>query len=722
MARFRGGPPAGFGPGGGSNDDGGSTDTDDDDEPDGGGGGGGGGDDFGDPFDGGGGGGRDFGGGGGGGSPGGSSPPPSDVGGPADPAPAPEPEPPAAADPGPVFGDGSSSDGGGGGSPGGSSPPPSDVGGPADPVPDDPAADMVADDPGPVFGPGPGTDGGLGDPDPGGDLGVTDDVAEFVTTAEANPEIVDRATTGGVLSERGENAGLLPPTAVANTPRGQLETDISETRLRETAAESFETGQDLDLGAVTGAQAAVVAPFTGGQGVDPTGEELDPLGDPDPGTEGNVEEYLEGAAALPFDAPGALAETETVAEAGQSLVVDDQLEDFGAGEVAETATAQGRDRAEQTAAAARQNPAGFAGGISAGLLAGGAGVAAGGGAASGLRAGLRAEVDPRIGPFGTTIETRAARGVRDFLDDDRGQAQLLPESRDRGTDTDAGTVTDDDLGPDLDAFDRSDTRLFDPNREFGDVGGMADRGPTVDPTDASSREDIGGGIGGRGEAGVRGSDAESFSSRGFGDDIPPELDPNPTTTLLEDLNTPGAATGGLLAAPESDLDALSGADGLLGAPADLDSTGTTAEVDADTLGGVDLDTGFTPATGPDADVFSRSDAGTDTRQDTPTDTRQDTPTDLFTDPVTDQPTDQPTDPVTDLPTDVPTDTPTDVPTDIPTDTPDDRRERFPFDFEEFPDAAEDGLRLDLAGETVTNPTQTLEEADRFVVDTISDGF
>jgi hypothetical protein len=199
-----------------------------------------------------------------------------------------------------------------------------------------------------------------------------------------------------------------------------------------------------------------------------------------------------------------------------------------------------------------------------------------------------------------------------------------------------------------------------------------------------------------------------------------ELDPNPTSTFLDDLDTPGAATGGLLAAPESDLDALSGADGLLGAPDDLDSTGTAADlgdrtrtVTAPTF---DADVFDDPTdAGPDTttDVFSVSRAGPDLDSDTPTDT------DPVDTPMFDQPTDTPTDPPTDTPTDPPSDPPSDPPT---FDTPDDPPERFPPGLGNAPDARSDGLRLETEGEVVQNPTQTLEEADRFVVDTIRDNF
>ena len=631
-----------------------------------------------------------------------------------DPAPAPEPD--------------SSS----GGSPGGSSPPLDDVGGPSgaapDPEPDDPA-DIVSGEPGPVFGdpaggdgsssdsetgpqfgPGPGTDGGLGDEDPGGDGDeIIDGTRRFVDRAEDNDEIVERATTGGLLSERGESAGLFPAESRASVPgRDDLVVDTSETRLRETAEDSLAFGQSIDASDAFSSPADPLAygGIAGPAAADPG--PVDATGDPAPGSENPAEEFVEGAASLPFDLPGAALETETAAEAGQSLVDDDLVADFGAGEVAETATAQTRDRAEQTAGAIKENPAGFAGAVAAGAFVGAGGLSRG--STGTLGQAVRAELDPRIGPFGRTFETRVARGARDFLADDRGQAELLtrPEGRESGGST-GETATDDDLGPGLDPFDRSDARLFDPNREFGDdVGGMASDGPTVDPSAAESRQDIGSGVGGRGEPGIVGSDAESFSSRGFGDVEGTELDPDPTDTLRDDLDVLGGGAGGLFAAPESEPTTGAGVGGLLGAPGDLDATGADPDLGERTR----------TVTAPffDADTFSGPDSDVFERQDTPTDTRQDTPTDLFDSPTADTPTfDNPTDTPTDPPTDTPTDPPSDPPSDPPTfDTPDDPPERFPPDFGPAPrdDERVQGSRLDDT--SVENPTRTLEEAEDFV--------
>jgi hypothetical protein len=629
----------------------------------------------------------------------GSSLPTADIGGPAGVSPAPD-------------------------GPGGSSPPASDVGGPggSGSAGRQPPA-SGSQDTGPEFGPGPNTDGGLGDPDPGGDGGaVVDDAREFVDDADANQEVVDRATTGGLLSERGESAGLLPAQLGdgGGAAIGDGRVDISETRLRETGETATAVGQSLDIGAITSAQAAAVSPFVGGQGVSPDARDLDPTADAAPGQESIPEEFAEGAASLPFDLPGAALETETAAEAGQSVLDDDLFEDFGADTVGETAVAQGRDRAGQTAGAIRENPAGFAGAVTAGAVIGAGGLSRG--STGTLRQAARAELDPRIGPFGRTFETRIASGARDFLADDRGQAELLtrPEGRESGGST-GETATDDDLGPDVGPFDRSDARLFDPSRQFGDdLGGMASDGPTVDPSGAESRRDIGAGIGGRGEPGIVGSDAESFSSRGFGDVSGTELDPDPTDTLRDDLDALGGAAGGLFGVPESEPTTGVDVGGLLGTPGGFDATGTTADLGERTR------TVTTPFF--DAETFVGPDTGqdtpTDVRTDQPTDTGQDTPTDLFDPPTADTPTaDTPTtDTPTDQPTDQPRDTPSDTPTDIPTDQPTDRPFERPL---EFGDAPEDDRRRDFGGlddTSVTNPTRSLAEVDdRLVASLDTDG-
>lgn len=474
-------------------------------------------------------------------------------------------------------------------------------------------------------GPGPGTPGGLGDADPGGGGGdrlrdrlggAIGTVRDRVTRADANEEIADRATTGGLLSERGESAGLLPPEATASVPgRDDAAVDISETRLRAFSDDAARFGEDLDVGAVFSSPA------------DPLGSGGDiesgrPVGSGDPAGENPAENFIEGGGELfAVAGPAAATRTETALEAGQAA--PGIAQDFETDTIAETATATGRDRAAETVARAQANPAEFAGGAVAGAAIG-AGVL-GRGRTGSLRDAARAELDPRIGPFGETLESRT---VSRFLDDDRGQAQLTGLSRQRDPRGSDGEDTDpaggDDLGPDIGPFDRSDSRLFDPNRDFDDdLGGMQDAPDPVDPTAAESRQDIGGGVSGRGDPETApGVDADSFSDRGFGDfdGFDRRFDRRSDDTLDPDTD---ATTPGLNA------DAIAG--GGVGAAAGVFGGGLDADAGPD-VGlfdgrlappGVDTD----PDVGGGIDVFGGADVGGDIGQDTPQDTGQDTPQD-----------------------------------------------------------------------------------------------
>jgi hypothetical protein len=548
-------------------------------------------------------------------------------------------------------------------------------------------------------------------------LDRADRATQEIITAERNPEIVDRGTSGGFLSERGGDTGLLPANATANTPRGELGTDISETRARELAATGALFRERLDVGATFSSPADPL-----GSGGQPRAGR--PVGAPDPEGENLAENFVEGGAGLGPDLLAAPLATERVAEAGQA--VPGAIRDFGVGETGETAVAVGRDRAAETADRARSNPGEFAGGVAGGLALG-AGVL-GRGATGGLRDAVAAELDPRVGPLGTTAETRAARGVRDFLSDDRGQAQLVGRSRGRDPEGETSeTGQDDDLGPDLDPFDRSDARVFDPSRDFDDdVGGMADPDAPVDPSDADSRQDIGAGIGGRGEPGIVGSDAESFSSRGFGDVSGTELDPNPTDTFGDGVSPAGAGVGGVFGTVDGD-GAATGADGLLGDPRGFDATGATPDVDgrADVRGGVDLDTGFTPG----SDTDGGTDTGTDTDGGTDTDTRQDPRTDsggrdlvrldadTQLDPVDADPASadadlrdpEARDPRRRDPDPLDLDPPDRRDRDLPTEPERERRRR-----------EEEADDLFVVGETVTKDVQSVFEADDALVETLED--
>jgi hypothetical protein len=635
-----------------------------------------------------------------GGSPGGSSPPPSDIGG------ADDNDDDSDGAPRDLYTGGSSDDndssdslGGGanqdtgstspssGGSaesdssPGGSSPPPSDVGGPGgdSSSSDSDSADSQAPGPGPTtpgglgsdpsasgegsgigsggndadgvprelytggtpgrdsnerVGPGPGTRGGLGsDPNRDDDYPVADAVAR----ADADQEVVDRLTKGGVLSERGGSAGLLPAEISANTPRGKATVDVSETRAREFARDSAAFGDDIDVGAAFSSPASPLA--SGG-----TIREGRRAGSGDPANENLAEEFVEGGARVGTDLPAGLLQAETATEVAQSA--PGTIEDEGAGTVAETGAAVGRNVAAQTADEAQENPAEFAGGVTAGLLLGAGAGARGTGS---FRAALRAEVDPRVGPFGTTIETRAGRGLRDFLSDDRGQMQIgkqrsggssSGESSNRGTSGTGVTDTDtqnEDLGPNLGPFDNSDSRLRDPTRTFDqDTGGMAPSDIDANTPGSRSRDDIDGGVSGEGNPQMApGVEADSFSDRGFGDydqrfdrrsDDRVDADADATAPIL-DPEVRGAIAGAMATGFTGDATGQDQGPDLI-----IDTFGRPGTATGP-LGG--LDTGLDQDTTPDTDQPTDTDRPTDTDQPTDTDTPFDF--DLY-DPDPDDPT------------------------------------------------------------------------------------
>ena len=346
--------------------------------------------------------------------------------------------------------------------------------------------------------------------------------------------------------------------------------------------------------------------------------------------------------------------------------------------------------------------------------------------------------DPEVAqPDDPTVGIDSELDTGDGTGTDAG-IQLAPtgQLRERPED-EAEEDADDDLGPDIDPFDRSDRRLFDQRREFGDdIGGMAEDGPTVDPDSAESRQDIGGGIAEGGEPGVRGSDAESFSERGFGDVSGTELDPNPTDTFGRfGVRFPGDGADAVqqpeLDSPTDAVDQPVGSGAGSGttplAPGGLDTDPLSDGATPDTQGGVDLDTGFTPRS--DTDATPTQDAPP--TQDSPPTT--DTTPDSDTAPDSDTGTGSGTATATSLveasaTIDAVEATPSDFgdvelnaqPREAATATPGianptsgrprrPRRPRAP-DFDREPQAP-DFDTLVTEGETVTNPTQSLSAVD-----------
>jgi hypothetical protein len=537
-----------------------------------------------------------------------------------------------------------------------------------------------------------------------------------VAGADRDAEIVDDLTSGGLLSERGESSGVLPSTAIANTPRGQLETDISETRAREAAVTAQEFGDDIDAGAVFGSAADPL-----GSGGTVTESRAPASGDP--ANENAFEEFIEGGARVGTDLPAGVTQTETAVEVATNAPSEIRAE--GAGDVGETGVAVGRDIATRTAREAAENPAEFGGGVAAGLLVGAGAGARGTGS---LGDAVRAELDPRVGPFGTTAETRVFRGLRDRV---------------RGDDTDTGGLTPDDdtgLGSggsgqllDADTVD-AERGVSDPSvatRVRGDAERQAaeirdtigafnqrvrertagtDRGQAqlTGLTPESDRDTGGGSVqpfddfdGTRRDDILEGSPRDRMSDdiaertraqrRQFGGDFEQPFDergggtrtPADRATFDPDADTGSGPVADAVARRQdaeqrfdrrasdtregdaTTAEVLGGAfsgglsAGLLGTPGSDTAPGLLDRPRFDVGGRPDVD-----AT-PDSDVFTDFDFGQDIGGDTDTGGDLDTDTDLtdpdLTEPVRDPPTDTPRDPPRDPPGDPPTDRTRDPP-------------------------------------------------------------
>jgi hypothetical protein len=280
------------------------------------------------------------------------------------------------------------------------------------------------------------------------------------------------------------------------------------------------------------------------------------------------------------------------------------------GTVGTSAAAAADERVTAAERYGRENPLKFATASTIGLAgaaAGGASAARSAGAAGGLKAALKAEVDPRIGAFGTTAETKLTRRIRnavdDFQNDQRGQANLIgrldaDSETDGDVDVDAGEVdTDGELGPDIDPFDRSDARLYDPSREFGDQESITNDVSQSVRTGESDR-DIESGVSGSGDPeAAPGVDLPEggFSERGFGD-----IDTTPDGDVDVDVND--------IPALRDSVDAADVVATTVGAGTAARATGVaSSSVDVDTANAAGVDT--------DPDTLGDLDTGIDTRVD-----------------------------------------------------------------------------------------------------------
>jgi hypothetical protein len=324
-------------------------------------------------------------------------------------------------------------------------------------------------------GPRPGFGGRAGASPTRGVVSEADAVpgGDTVLAAEADESVRERLTTGGLFAESDEQADP----GIGNDPIG---TDLAQILGAPATEEQLDESEEtfLDEAPILPTQQEL---RRGGAGP------LDPE-DPSesPATEGVGERLLEGAAAPAlslFNLPANVQRGETLIEIGQNIVPTASRRPA---ETAETAAAVARNQAIETGDEIVSSPARSAGSL-------GFTVAASGAAGGRLpRAGdLGAEFDPRVGPFGTTLETRAVRGARDFLSDDRGQLDL-GGPRSRGDGSDGGTGAVDDA---LDRFEEAQRGTFerrggdplapDEGRIGRDRGGPSDR---FDPDSAGLPE------------------------------------------------------------------------------------------------------------------------------------------------------------------------------------------------------------------------------------------
>ena len=233
---------------------------------------------------------------------------------------------------------------------------------------------------------------GTRDPTPGTTPGVLD----RVLTADADPEIAqDLTDSGGFLAEDGDRG-----TPVTNA------TGISEADLREPSdpvlPDVLPSRRQLRRGG-----AGETALFRS-NAEDPSGTV--------PDREGVGERALEGAAvagASILNVRERAADAEQIVEGVQAL--PREVREEGAGDVGETLTALGRREGVQTVRRFESDPVRASSGLALDV--------AGGAVAAGRvpdTRDLKAEVDPRIGMFGETIESRALGLRSDGADSDAG--------------------------------------------------------------------------------------------------------------------------------------------------------------------------------------------------------------------------------------------------------------------------------------------------------------
>jgi len=243
--------------------------------------------------------------------------------------------------------------------------------------------------------------------------GTTPGAVDYALGATEDPRISNDLTdSGGFLAEEGDSGTFVTDV-----------TGISEQDLREPAdpvlAGVLPTREQLREGGAS--ESALFA----GNAEDPAGVA--------PSQEGLPERVLEGAGvagASILNVRERAADAEQIIEGAQAI--PREVREEGATATAETLTAIGRKEAADTAARAESSPARFGGGLALDVF--------GGAAAFGRvpdTGDLKAEVDPRVGMFGETLETKA---LRRFTEDDRGMADMSFGQR-RSGDAETGSET-----------------------------------------------------------------------------------------------------------------------------------------------------------------------------------------------------------------------------------------------------------------------------------------
>lgn len=502
-------------------------------------------------------------------------------------------------------------------------------------------------------------------PPDSGTAAATDAVSEFFDRADMDEEVADAATSGGF-------SRLPLPTIDFSEPAAQYR------RLVEEREQGFTT-------------TTATLP---GIGDVPVGIRLDMSEEDSPDTASD--QFLEGAAQS-LNPAAAIEDTENLAEAADNPFVYAR----NPGETGETAVAAADQFGEDLARAADENPYGLAGALTPALVGGGAtavSAARAGKSAAGLSAAVRAELDPRVGPFGTTLETKAVRGIRDRVSDlpsprgERGQMQL-GKFETRGSDTsssDSSTVTLD------------ESTLADES-SIADPGGEGQLAKPPQGVSGVSRDPIKQGLDEQGAfvgSYTRGQDPafggtgkpNVGTDRDFSDAFsgPEPIDRGTDVATDADADVPAAE--GIMSSPLFGSAALSeagqtrvDAGSALDPGQDSDPT-TFADVSVDATTGqgstlpfadeigsltgtltTELDAGADDVTDP----ITGTDTGPSVSDNTGPDVFTDPTTDVFADPETDQPVgqDTPQDTGVDTPQDTGVDTPQDTGVDTPQDVP-----------------------------------------------------